>query len=99
MKGALWRGRVLAHLPAIVVLLVGWTLTAATVWQLDRTIHTKDQERFTNAADRLHESIERRLATYTDMLRAGAGMIDAARGFGHQQCRTFVQRLVLRTRR
>ena len=98
MNRARRRGSVVSHLPAVIVLLLGWTLTAVTVWQLDRSIHTKNRERFVSAVDRLAESIGRRLATYTDMLRAGAGMVEASGGFDHQRFRTFVQRLDLKTR-
>jgi signal transduction histidine kinase len=89
------RRRVVTHLPARTL---GWTLTAVTVWQLDRSIDAKNDVRFVSAVDRLAESIARRLATYTDMLRAGAGMIDASGSFDHQRFRTFVQRLELKTR-
>jgi len=72
--------------------------TAAIAWQLDRVVAAKDEERFAAASDRLHEAVARRLATYTDMLRATAGMLDVEGPFDRGAFQRFVRRLELQTR-
>lgn len=82
---------------AIVVLLLGLGGTAAVTLQLKDTIEARDRDRFSNAANALHDDISSRLSAYIAMLQAGAGLFAAQPDLTREQFRAFVERLRLST--
>lgn len=86
------------HLPAVAVFLLCTTVTVVVIRHLDGINTIKDEERFTNAVERLEHVIQDRLTTYTDMLRATAGMLDVEGPFDARRFRAFVRGLDLQNR-
>jgi signal transduction histidine kinase/CheY-like chemotaxis protein len=86
------------HLPAIAVLCVATAGTLLVTWQLDGIVRTKDEERFSNSADRLQDAVQARIEMYVAMLRAGAALFDVAPDLSEEAFREFVVRLEIRER-
>jgi PAS domain S-box-containing protein len=82
----------------LAVLTIGLVATALVSVELRRTIATQDRERFTAAAENLHDTIRARLETYIAILRASAGLMAAADGPTAHEFRAFVDRLGLQQR-
>jgi signal transduction histidine kinase/CheY-like chemotaxis protein len=78
------------------VLLVALALTALAAYYVRRTAHTADRMRFENAVQRTQTEVERRLETYSALLRSGAGLFAASTEVTRADFKAFTDRLGLR---
>ncbi len=72
------------------------SLTVLSSYYVHRTAQIKDQLRFANEIQRTENEIQRRLFTYTALLRAGAGLFAGSRTITPQEFENFVGQLRLR---
>ncbi len=79
------------------VLLVSVTATAGVLVSVRQAVRRQDADRFHVAADRVQDSIQDRLATYIALLRATAGLRDAA-AMDTRAFRQYAERLEMQRR-
>src|SRR5438477_8716687 len=84
-------------LPVIpfVVLGVSLLLTAASAFYVGSVAQESDRRRFDNAIERTNEAISRRIETYVNLLRGGAGLFATEGHITRRQFKAFVDRLGL----
>src|SRR3954462_13451855 len=78
-----------------VVLGVSLLLTAAAAIYVAAAAQEADRARFDNAVDRTNEAIHRRIDTYVNLLRGGAGLFATEGHITRRQFKSFVDRLGL----
>jgi PAS domain S-box-containing protein len=77
------------------VLLGSLLVTALVTFQVAASTAARDRLRFQNLVERTEDTIERRLETYTNLLRGGAALFVAAGSIDRRGFATYVQRLEL----
>ncbi len=77
------------------VLVVTVLLTALASYTVDQTSKSKEKLRFENAIERTVGSIEKRIETYVDLLRAARGLFAANQTVSREQFHQFVYNLEL----
>jgi len=85
----------LRHLTPYVVLAAGLVFTFSVSYRLARVAEAEDRARFQSLVQEVHASVERRLESYTAVLRAGAGLFSANDSVRETEFRTFVKMLGL----
>lgn len=79
------------------VLAVALLLTVLATYYVARTAEAKDQLKFQNAIEDIHDSIHDRLETYIALLRSGSALFSAGGQVSADQFHAFVDRLNLRS--
>ena len=87
-----------SHAAAWLVFLVCFSATLAMALQVHESTRTKDSIRFNLNVDRFRNDLNRRIATYVAMLRAGAGLLAAQPNLERHEFRAFVSRIELQSR-
>jgi PAS domain S-box-containing protein len=87
-----------SHAAAWLVFLICLSATILMALQVRETARAKDLIRFNLNVDHLRSDLNRRLATYVAMLRAGAGLLAAEPTLGRDEFRAFVNRIELQPR-
>src|SRR6266850_4783590 len=85
----------LRHLTPYVVLAAGLVFTFSVSYRLARVAEAEDRARFQSLVQEVHASVERRLESYTAVLRAGAGLFSANDSVKESEFRAFVKTLGL----
>ena len=78
-----------------IVLAVSLLLTAASALYVAAVTQQQDRARFDAAIERTQTAISRRIETYVNLLRSGAGFFATSERITHQQFRAYVDRLRL----
>ncbi len=78
------------------VLAAGLLFTFFVSYHLRNVAEAEDQERFRGLINQVHSSIERRVETYTALVRAGTGLFAASDHVEPSEFKDFVERLELR---
>jgi PAS domain S-box-containing protein len=85
----------LRHFTPYVVLVAGLLFTFSVSYRLARVAEAEDRARFQTLVQEVHASVDRRLESYTAVLRAGAGLFSANDAAKESEFRTFVMMLGL----
>jgi signal transduction histidine kinase/CheY-like chemotaxis protein len=80
------------------VLVISLALTFSSTFYVLQTTQAKDESRFLNAVESAEATIEGRLETYVNILRAGAALFAADRDVTRAEFAAFVERLQLHAR-
>jgi PAS domain S-box-containing protein len=88
----------LRYLTPYVVLAAGLVFTVSVSYRLARVAEAEDRARFQTMVQEVHASVDRRLESYTAVLRAGAGLFSADDAVKESEFRTFVKMLGLSER-
>src|SRR5690242_12617384 len=84
--------------PPYAVLAAVVAATALAALYVRASDEANDRLRFENAVQRTYDAIRDRLETYTDFLRAGAGLFAADREVSRAEFRRFVERVEVQQR-
>src|SRR6267143_1564508 len=83
------------HLIPYLVLTAGLLFTFIVSYRLAKVAEAEDRARFQALVQEVHASIESRLETYTELLRAGTGLFAANDSVEENEFRNFVNSLGL----